>query len=246
MCFLCTSGRYNLCKNVAFLGVYPTNGTIQRYKTHPARYCHKLPPNVSYVEGALLEPLSVVLQAVKSADFSLGRGALICGAGPIGLMALAAARASGAHPLVITDLEPGRLVFAQKFVPAVKTYLVDRGLDAKGNAEKIRVLFEGGGGGVGEYGAPQTVLECTGAKSSVATAVYAARLGGTIKLKFSQRYCDTWPAGLQCLAGGIVDLKPMVTHTFPLEKAVDALHICGDYGNGSVKVQIVDEVDDVL
>jgi len=151
---------------------------MQRYKTHPARYCHKLPPNVSYAEGALLEPLSVVLHAIRSTRLSLGRGALICGAGPIGLIALAAARASGAHPLVITDLEPGRLAFAKTFVPAATTYLVNTDLDARGNADKIRALFDVDR--VGEYAAPETVLECTGVESSVVTGAYVVRRGGSL------------------------------------------------------------------
>lgn len=177
-CFLCMDGRYNLCEDVQFAGVYPYHGTIQRYKTHPAKWCHKLPDNVSFAEGALLEPLSVVMHGVKSAGLSLGRGAVICGAGPIGLIALAAARASGAHPLVITDLEPKRLAFAKSFVPSATTYQVDRSLDAQGNANKIRELFDFVN--VGEYGAPETVLECTGVESSVVTAAYTARRGGTV------------------------------------------------------------------
>lgn len=177
-CFLCLDGRYNLCEDVQFAGVYPYHGTIQRYKTHPAKWCHKLPSSVSYAEGALLEPLSVVMHGIKSAGLSLGRGAVICGAGPIGLIALAAARASGAHPLVITDLEPKRLAFAKQFVPTVATYQVDRSLDAQGNAKKIREFFDFEN--VGEYGAPETVLECTGVESSVVTAAYTARRGGTV------------------------------------------------------------------
>lgn len=161
-----------------FAGVYPYHGTIQRYKTHPARWCHKLPDNVSYAEGALLEPLSVVMHGINSAGLSLGRGAVVCGAGPIGLIALAAARASGAHPIVVTDLEPKRLAFAKKFVPSALTYQVDRNLDAEGNAKKIRGLFNFEH--VGEYGAPEVVLECTGVESSVVTAAYTARRGGTV------------------------------------------------------------------
>jgi threonine dehydrogenase-like Zn-dependent dehydrogenase len=53
------------------------------------------------------------MHGIRSAGLSLGRGVVICGAGPIGLIALAAARASGAHPLVITDIEPRRLAFAK-------------------------------------------------------------------------------------------------------------------------------------
>ncbi|PSN65244.1 alcohol dehydrogenase [Corynespora cassiicola Philippines] len=266
-CFLCMDGRYNLCEDVQFAGVYPYHGTIQRYKTHPAKWCHKLPDNVSFAEGALLEPLSVVMHGINSAGLSLGRGAVVCGAGPIGLIALAAARASGAHPIVITDLEPKRLDFAKKFVPSCTTYQVRRDLDAEGNSKEIRKLFNIES--VGEYGAPETVLECTGVESSVVTACYTARRGGTVMvigvgreimnnlpfmhlslaeigLKFINRYRDTWPAGLQCLGGGILDLKPLISHTFPLENALDALSTCADLSNGSIKVQVVDEVDDVL
>lgn len=115
------------------------------------------------------------MHGIKSAGLSLGRGVVICGAGPIGLIALAAARASGAHPLVITDLEPRRLAFARKFIPSCKTYQVDRDLDAEGNAKHIRSLF-----GSQEYYAPETILECTGVESSIITAAFTARRGGTV------------------------------------------------------------------
>lgn len=134
-----------------------------------------MPGNVSFAEGALLEPLSVVLQGLRVAQLSLGRGAVICGAGPIGLIALAAARASGAHPLVITDVEPKRLEFAGQFVPSCLTYRVDPALGPEEAAAEIRRLF-----GTREYEAPPTVLECTGAEASICTAAFTVRRGGTI------------------------------------------------------------------
>lgn len=115
------------------------------------------------------------MHGIQSAGISLGRGAVICGAGPIGLIALAAARASGAHPLVITDIEPRRLEFAKKLVPSCSTYQVQKDLDAQSNAKEIRTLF-----GMEEYFAPETVLECTGVENSVVTASYIARRGGTV------------------------------------------------------------------
>ncbi|KAK8105095.1 canditate alcohol dehydrogenase [Apiospora kogelbergensis] len=260
-CFLCREGRYNLCDDVQFAGVYPYHGTLQRYKVHPAKWLYKIPENVSYAEAALLEPLSVVLHGVKTGGLSLGRPALICGAGPIGLLALAAARASGAHPIVITDLEPKRLAFAQDYVPSCIAYQVDRSISSEENAAAVRKLF-----GVDEYSAPQTVLECTGVESSVVLATFAVRRGGVvcvigvgksvmnnlpfmhislaeIDLRFINRYRDTWPAGLACLSGGILDVKKLVSHTFPLEQAMEAMNICSDLSNGSIKVQIVDEVE---
>lgn len=201
------------------------------------------------------------MHGISRAHLSLGRPALVCGAGPIGLIALAAARASGAHPLVITDLEPKRLEFAKQFIPNCQTYLVDRSLDAENNALQIRKLF-----GQGEYVAPHTVLECTGVESSVITGCYTVRRGGTVMvigvgrplmhnipfmhmslaevdLKFINRYRDTWPAGISALSGKILDLKPLVSHVFALEAAVDALHLCADLSKGSIKVQIVDDRD---
>lgn len=135
----------------------------------------RLPDNVTFAQGALLEPLSVVMHGISRTRLALGRGALICGAGPIGLIALAAARASGAHPIVITDLEPSRLAFAREFVPSCQTYQVNRNLDVKGNAKAIRGLF-----GKTEYEAPDTILECTGVESSIVTAAYTVRRGGDL------------------------------------------------------------------
>lgn len=186
-CFLCSEGRYNLCEHVAFSGVYPYEGTLQRFKCHPARWLHKLPENLTYSQGALLEPLSVVMHGIASCKLSIGRPALITGAGTIGLIALAAARASGAHPLVITDVEPKRLAFAKSFVPSCKPYLIEENSNSLDNASAIRSLFGTNDDHntvtqVNEHLAPGVVLECTGVESSINTAAYACRRGGTVMI----------------------------------------------------------------
>jgi len=63
-----------------------------------------------------------------------------------------------------------------------------------------------------------------------------------IDLRFINRYNDTWPAGIACLSGGILDLKPLVSHTFSLEMALEALQLSSNPANGSIKVQVVDDV----
>ncbi|KAK5281989.1 hypothetical protein LTR40_003973 [Exophiala xenobiotica] len=236
-CFLCTSGKYNLCESVTFSGV-----------------C-----NGGQCKGAL----------------EIGRPALICGAGPIGLVALASAKASGAWPLVITDMEEQRLEFARRFVPGVKTYHVQLSKTSLQSAEEIRHLFGCAGGrdvdrGISdsnEYNAPAVVLECTGVEPSVVTAAYTCRRSGLvmvvgvgrsimnnlpfmhlsmaeIDLKFINRYSDTWPAGINALANGqVLNLDPLVTHTFPLESAVQAMELCADRSKGSIKIQIVDDLE---
>lgn len=62
-------------------------------------------------------------------------------------------------------------------------------------------------------------------------------------MKFINRYRDTWPAGISALSGGILNLDRLVTHRFPLERAVEALELCSDVTRGSIKVQVVDEGD---
>jgi L-iditol 2-dehydrogenase len=185
-CFICQDGRYNLCEDVAFAGVYPHDGTIQRLKCHAAKWVHKLPDDMTYAQGALLEPLSVVLHGIASCKTNIfGQPVLVQGAGPVGLIALAVARASGAHPVVICDVEPKRLDFAKDFVPGCLTYLVQRDMDASQNADEIRALFGVGKRGAkgvsqNEHSAPATVLECTGVESSVAAAAFSCRIGGTV------------------------------------------------------------------
>lgn len=83
-CFLCKDGRYNLCEAVAFSGVWPFEGTLQRFKCHPARWVHKMPDNLTWSQGALLEPLSVVMHGIQETGLALGKGCAIHGAGPIG------------------------------------------------------------------------------------------------------------------------------------------------------------------
>ncbi|KAI1293145.1 GroES-like protein [Xylaria venustula] len=263
-CFLCMEGRYNLCDNVKFSGIWPDSGTIQRFKRHPAKWLYKIPDNLTYSEGALLEPLSVILHGIKGANVRLGQPSLICGAGPIGLVALAAARASGAHPLIITDVNAERLKFAKEFVPQCQTYRVNPKLSPEENAKEVRKMY-----GSDEYSQPASVMECTGVESSVCTAAFAVRRGGTlmvigvgrpvmnnvpfmhlslaeIDLKFINRYRDTWPAAINCLSGGVMDLNKLVTHKFPLEKAIEAFELNADTSSLSIKVHIVDEVDGTL
>jgi len=95
------------------------------------------------------------------------------GAGPIGLVSLLAARAAGAAPIVITDIAQSRLDFAKKLVPGVKTILIERGVEPKDVAAKIKA----------EAGLPlgiSVALECTGVESSVQTAIFAAKFGSSV------------------------------------------------------------------
>ncbi|KAH9041766.1 GroES-like protein [Lactarius pseudohatsudake] len=252
-CAPCLVGRYNGCERVLFRSTPPVP-MLRRYITHPAVWCHKLPPSLSFEDGALLEPLSVALAAVERANLRLGDAALLCGAGPIGLATLLCARAAGAHPLVITDLDAGRLAFAEALAPGrVRALRVAPG-DAP-DALAARVVEAMGGT------EPDVALECTGAEASIGAAIQAVRFGGTVfvvgvgknemqfpfmrlstremDLRFQYRYANTWPRAIRLVEAGLLsDIRKFVTHRFPIEDAVRAFETSADVKSGAIKVQI--------
>lgn len=256
-CKPCLTGRYNGCENVLFRSTPPIPGLLRRYIAHPATWVHKLPPSLSYEDGALLEPLSVALAGVDRANVRLGDSVLICGAGPIGLMSLLCAKAAGAAPIVITDIDAHRLDFAKSLVPTVRTHSIT----TAGTPESIAkdIVKEGFSGVPVDVG-----IECTGVGSSIATAVHASRFGGTVfvigvgkdvvempfmacsvkevDLKFQYRYANTWPKAIKLVEEGVIkseDLRKLITHRFGLGEAEKAFAVTADRQGGAVKVMIL-------
>lgn len=228
------NGRYNLSPTIFFCATPPDDGNLCRFYKHNANFCYKLPDNVTFEEGALIEPLSVGIHACRRAGVTLGSTVLICGAGPIGLVCLLVAKAMGASKVIITDLSPGRLAMAKElgadFQLQVKIEDEAKQL-AKSVEDKLGVQ-------------PHVAIECTGAVSCAQTAVYATRPGGVVvvvglssemvsiplmnaavrevDIRGVFRYCNTWPMAIAMLASGKVNVKPLVTHRFPLEQAMQA------------------------
>jgi (R,R)-butanediol dehydrogenase/meso-butanediol dehydrogenase/diacetyl reductase len=104
-CEWCTSGRMGVCPRIAFLGVSWHGGGFARYVNVHDYMCYRLPPAVSFEVGALVEPFAATVRAVKRAGIGRGETVAVVGAGPVGIMALQAARIAGAEVLA---LEPAR------------------------------------------------------------------------------------------------------------------------------------------
>ncbi|KAM7207736.1 GroES (chaperonin 10)-like protein [Naviculisporaceae sp. PSN 640] len=249
-CEPCLTGRYNGCEKVDFLSTPPVEGLLRRYVNHPAVWCHKI-GNMSYENGAMLEPLSVSLAGMQRAGVQLGDPVLICGAGPIGLITMLCCKAAGACPLVITDIDDGRLAFAKEICPEVITHKVER-LSPEESAKALVHSF----GGI----EPAIALECTGVESSIAAAIWAVKFGGKVfvigvgkneiqipfmrasvrevDLQFQYRYCNTWPRAIRLVENKVVDLSRLVTHRYKLEDSLKAFETASDPKTGAIKVQI--------
>ncbi|KIW34754.1 L-arabinitol 4-dehydrogenase [Cladophialophora immunda] len=249
-CEPCLAGRYNGCENVEFLSTPPVDGLLRRYVKHPAVWCHKI-GDMSYENGSLLEPLSVALAGMDRAGVRLGDPVLVCGAGPIGLVTLLCCAAAGACPLLITDIDEGRLKFAKSLVPRVTTFQVPR-VSAEECAEQIVSAM----GGI----RPRVAMECTGVESSVNAAIWSVKFGGKvfvigvgknemtipfmrlstqeIDLQYQYRYSNTWPKAIRLVESGVISLEKLVTHRFNMSDAVAAFQTASDPKSGAIKVQI--------
>lgn len=174
-CDFCRTGRYNACPDVVFFSTPPYHGTLTRYHVHPEDWLHPLPEELSFEEGSLLEPLSVALAGIDRSEVRLGDPIVICGAGPIGLVTLLAAHAAGANPIAMTDLDNNRLEMAKKLIPRVRTVHVDLKTAPKDVAARVHEAL-------GQEA--KLAFECTGAESSVQSAIYvsAARHPRTLEI----------------------------------------------------------------
>jgi L-iditol 2-dehydrogenase len=178
-CQRCKQGRYNICKDVRFRSsgkAFPHfQGTLQERINHPAKWCYKLPDEVSLDVGALLEPLGVALHAFRRSLMPEKATVVVFGAGAIGLLCAAVAKLRGAHKVIIADIDAGRVQFAvdNAFAHASYTVPMRRGKDideslviAKETAMEI--------GEVDAVGEVDVVFECTGVPSCVQAGIYVS------------------------------------------------------------------------
>lgn len=251
-CQVCKDGFYNLCPDVVFHGVPPTGGALRRFYNHSSAFVHKLPDNMSFAEGALMEPLAVAVYACKRANITEGSGqkVMVTGAGPVGLLTAMAAKALGAQDVCILDINENRLKFAQQ-MGIEKTLLINTKLETEPLSEEVIELLGG---------CPDITLECSGAESSLNLAIYVTKDGGNVvmvglnhrKVTVSlasaacrevnllgiKRYRHSFPLAIYLVANGKLDVKPLITHKYKIEDALDAFETASSLTAGAIKVQI--------
>ncbi|WP_214364522.1 NAD(P)-dependent alcohol dehydrogenase [Pseudonocardia sp. H11422] len=228
-CFTCTqclTGRYNLCPDMRFFATPPVDGALCEYVAVHESFAHPVPDSMSDDAAALLEPLSVGVWAARKGGAGPGSRVLVNGAGPIGLVTVQVAVASGAAEVVVADVNPARLVLAGQ-------------LGATGSIDvSVSPVDEEG------Y-EPDVLLECSGNPRATRSAIGAVAPGGRavlvgsgsddiplplsalqrreIELVGTFRYANTWPTAIALASSGRVDLDALVTGHFGLDDAELAL-----------------------
>jgi L-iditol 2-dehydrogenase len=169
-CETCRSGRYNLCSSMRFAATPPYDGTLSTFYCLPEECCYKLPPHISFQEGALVEPLSIAVHCCGLAGNLQGKAVTVFGAGPIGLLCCAVAQAFGAATVLVVDVVEARLAFAKKF-GAKETYkMKSQSPDHNAEALLAQARLEDG---------VDVVIDATGAEACIECGVSALKRGGT-------------------------------------------------------------------
>jgi L-iditol 2-dehydrogenase len=234
VCEYCKRGHPNLCENLIFAGHANQDGALREMMTWPQRCLFPLPDALSDADGVMLEPLGIAIHAVDLAHLQVGMSVGVFGCGPIGLLILQLAQLAGASKVIATDILPQRLEVARA-LRADETHLVAEG---SGNREAMMadkrgldVVFEV----AGENDAVEMAVAaaCPGGKVILVgipaddqtsfTASVARRKGLTLKLVRRMKF--TYPRAIQLVKSGKVNVRLLVTHTFPLENAAEAFAI---------------------
>ena len=164
-CYACRMGRYNLCLNQGFTGLF-SDGCMAEYFVLPEYSCYKLPDNVSDEMSALVEPLAVALHAIGQAKVKKGDTVAVLGDGTIGLCSVLAAKAAGASAVYMVAKHRGRGGLANRMGATAVIYA------GEGDpVKKIQSLT----GGMGADAA----IECVGRPETPQLAAELARRGGT-------------------------------------------------------------------
>ncbi len=240
-------GLYNVDPSVVFWATPPVHGVLTPYVVHPAAFTYKLPDSVSFAEAAMVEPFAVGLQAAVKAKIQPGDTAVVTGAGPIGIMAALAALAGGCARVLVSDLVDEKLEIAGRY-PGVTTVNVRRAslaeaVSAATDGWGADVVFEASGSPKA-YEGVQTLLRPGGCLVLIGMPVSPVALDVSsiaskeIRIETVFRYANVFDRALGMIASGKVDLKPLVSETFPFERSVEAFERAAEGRPGDVKLQI--------
>ena len=241
-------GIYNVDPDVRFWATPPVHGVLAPYAVHPAAFTYKLPDNVSFAEGAMVEPFAIGMQAAARARIVPGDVAVVVGCGPIGIMIALAALAGGCSQVLISDFSAPKLEIAgqypgivpvnigeQSLVDAVAAATDNWGADivfeASGSPKAFANLFDivRPGGAVVLVGLPVETVELN----------VPAAISKEVRIETVFRYANIFDRALQLIASGKVDLKPLITGTYDFSESIKAFERAAQGRPQDVKLQIL-------
>lgn len=249
-CPFCRVGDYQLCTHLGIVGNM-VDGGFASFIRMPASALFRLPAAVDFEVGALTEPLAVSVHGVRLAGTRMGDRVLVLGAGTIGLMAVAAARAAGATEVWVTARYPQQAA-AARVLGATRVFEGAAGaveLGAAADEHPIDAVIETVGGaadtlndalGLVRRGGTICVLgvfTAMPALNALLLLIKEVRVVGSMAYGRSGARAD-YDVALQLLAGAPETFRQVVTHRVPLTEIARGFELASDKTAGSIKVAI--------
>ena len=230
-CAYCRRGEVNLCDHREVIGVscgeYRRHGAFAEFVAVPERIVYRLPNKMSFPEAAMVEAVSVAIHAVNVSGVKKGDTVLVVGAGMIGLLTMQAARAAGVGRVMIADIDDTRLTLGELLG-------ADEALRGTGGEIAEATLKRTGGIGA------DVVFDAVGRSKTVSESIDSVRKGGTvtligniapevtiplqkvvsrqIRLQGSAASAGEYPAAIDLIASGRIQVRPLISAVAPLEE----------------------------
>ena len=240
-------GIYNVDPAVRFWATPPIQGCLIPEVVHPAAYSFKLPENVSFAEGAIIEPFAIGLQSAVRAGIKPGDIAAVSGSGTIGIMVALAALAGGCAKVIVADMAQPKLDIIARYDGIEVVNIADTTLSSA--VAKA----------TNNWGA-DVVFECSGAAPAIMDLPQIVCPGGTIvlvgmpvdpvpvdivglqareaRIETVFRYANIYDRAINLIASSKVDLKPLISATFAFEDSIAAFERAAEQRPTDVKIQI--------
>ena len=251
-CHYCNKGQYTLCEQFKKTNIEP--GGFAEYiripEEHARHLVHVVPEELPVMEATLAEPVACCLHGLKAADIQTGDSVMVMGAGQIGSIHGQLAKLKGADKVIITDISEFKLKKAKELGIEYAVNVLQENL-----SERVKEITDGKGVDI--------VIIAAGNSSLLAEAVNLLRRGGKIivfspfdkesmvtidagrffadEISIIGTYSVTpydFPEAMDIIINKKIDIKGMITHTFPLEKLKEAVELAADPKNESLKIII--------
>lgn len=245
-CYPCQHGMEHICESLKVMG-FQTGGAAQEYFPVDARKVLKLPNGVSLDEGAMVEPVSVAVHALRRGGFVPGMKVLVLGTGTIGNLVAQVARAQGASKVLVTDIQDYKLEKARECgLTGINTARenLSHTIDEVFGKEKADLI-----------------LECVGVQPTITQAIQVARKGTTIVVVgvFAEKPVvdlglvqdrelslvgtlmyqrQDYEKAIELIASHALTLQPLITHRFPFQDYLKAYQAIEESQGHYMKVMI--------
>jgi len=249
-CYYCKVGKPAMCESYSFLGSR-LNGAMAEYVVVKAQNVIKLPKEVDYISGAMVEPLTVAIHGIERIRISNADTAIIFGAGTIGLLTLQSLKAIGVGKVYVVDIVDKKLELAKKLCAdeVINSMKIDLDKYFKINP-KPTIAFETSGVAIAQR-------QCIEVVSKLGKVVYLGTATKTLELppdsfekilrgelevtgswmSYSAPYPGyEWETAVRFLKEGKVKVKSLVTNIYTLKDGITAFETMRDKDSGSIKV----------